>query len=284
VGAYFVFNSIRLDLWQAGVVTPQSLFGIWDGEKKRLTFPSSRPNTASIVTQEDEPTKLGPHLIRRRPRPLKQLRGHTGGVLDLKINEKWIASCSKDSTLALHSRETLELMYTLSGHDGPVNSIGLQGDQLLSASGDGRIILWGLGSRRGRQIRALLGHEKGLACVIFKNDVILSGSNDKKIKLWSASTGICQQTYTGHKSLVRALAYQEDSAFFVSASYDRSVRVWSMHDQDGKPIREFLGQHGSQIFRVGADAARIISSSHDKKVVIMDFAVDLPFNLKDAFY
>jgi len=252
----------------------------WGAEK--ITFPSSRPPTASITP--DEPMKLGSHVIRRKPRPLKQLTGHTGGVLDLKVNERWIASCSKDSTLALHSRQTLELLYTLSGHDGPVNSIGIQDDQMVSASGDGRIILWDLRPKGGKKLRTLVGHEKGLACVIFKNDVILSGSNDNKIKVWSASTGSCLRTLAGHKGLVRALAYQEEAPFFVSASYDRTVRIWDLADESGKAVREFKGHHASQIFRVGADAARIISSSHDRKVVILDFASDLPYDLGDVFY
>lgn len=47
-----------------------------------------------------------------------------------------------------------------------MNAIGLQGDQVASVSGDGKMILWDIHS--GERIRAFEGHERGLACVVFK--------------------------------------------------------------------------------------------------------------------
>ncbi|KAJ7094020.1 WD40 repeat-like protein [Mycena belliarum] len=223
------------------------------------------------------------------------LRGHGGGVLDLRIDERWIVSCSKDAAIRVWARDTLELHRTLRGHEGPVNAVGLQsgdyggvegeggeeggkgerhGGRVVSASGDGKMILWDIAS--GERVRTFEGHDRGLACIEFKltlrvkGDLIISGSNDCKIKIWSAATGACLRTLVGHEALVRALAFDVRSGRLVSASYDKSVRVWDLGS--GRLVREFRDRHTSHIFDVKFDAWRIVSTSHDQKIVVLDFA------------
>ncbi|CAK5263759.1 unnamed protein product [Mycena citricolor] len=202
------------------------------------------------------------------------LRGHTGGVLDLRVADKWIVSCSKDTSIRIWARDTLEPHKTLCGHDGPVNAVGLEGRDgktLVSASGDGKMILWNIAT--GDRVRTFEGHERGLACIEYKGDLIISGSNDCKIKIWSASSGACLRTLTGHESLVRALAFDPSTGRLVSGGYDRSVRVWDLCT--GRSLRVFRDNHTSHIFDVKFDAQRIVSTSHDQRIVILDFAQGL---------
>ncbi|KAG1888355.1 WD40 repeat-like protein [Suillus subluteus] len=222
------------------------------------------------------------------------LRGHSGGVLDLRMDENWIVSCSKDALINVYSRSTLTLHAVLQGHEGPVNAIGLEGGRVVSASGDGRMMLWDAAS--GKCERVFEGHERGLACIEFKDDLILSGSNDCTIKLWRASTGECLHTFAGHTLLVRALCFDPKTGYVVSASYDRSVRVWEWKEPAtpavdvaafishspssstsssssnssssnsgmskkrgvGKLVREFRDLHASHIFDVKFDVGRIV--------------------------
>ncbi|CAL1709900.1 unnamed protein product [Somion occarium] len=199
------------------------------------------------------------------------LKGHSGGVLDLRIDSKWIISCSKDSLVRVWDRNTLSLHCTLRGHEGPVNALGLEGNRVVSASGDGKMMLWDIPS--GTRIRTFEGHDRGLACIEFKDDLIVSGSNDCKIKVWNATTGECVRTLTGHDSLVRALSFDSRSGRLVSGSYDRSVKVWNLNT--GKLVREFKGCHVSHIFDVRFDCCRIVSTSHDQKIVVLDFSEGL---------
>ncbi|ETW77319.1 hypothetical protein HETIRDRAFT_326886, partial [Heterobasidion irregulare TC 32-1] len=199
------------------------------------------------------------------------LRGHMGGVLDLRIDEQWIVSCSKDAVIRVWDRTTLELHRTMSGHEGPVNAVGLQNGKVVSASGDGKMMLWDIQS--GERLRTFEGHDRGLACIEFKNDLIVSGSNDCKIKIWSASTGECLKTLVGHDALVRALAFDPASGRLVSASYDRTVKVWDL--RTGRMVRQFKQNHVSHIFDVKFDVCRIVTTSHDQKIVVLDFSQDL---------
>ncbi|KAF4612959.1 hypothetical protein D9613_011179 [Agrocybe pediades] len=203
------------------------------------------------------------------------LKGHSGGVLDLRIDKQWIVSCSKDAVIRVWNRKSLKLHRALRGHEGPVNAVGLQSGKVVSASGDGKMILWDIDS--GERLRTFEGHDRGLACIEFKDDLIVSGSNDCKIKVWRASTGDCLRTLMGHDALVRALSFDPRSGRLVSASYDKSVKVWDL--STGKLVREFQKIHASHIFDVKFDIGRIVSTSHDQKIVVLDFSTDLNVSL-----
>lgn len=84
----------------------------------------------------------------------------------------------------------------------------------------------------------------------------MSGSNDCKIKIWSASTGECLRTLVGHDLLVRALSFDPASNRLVSASYDRTVKVWDL--RTGRMLREFRNGHVSHIFDVKFDVSRVV--------------------------
>lgn len=167
-------------------------------------------------------------------------------------------SSSKDTHIRVWDRSSLQPFQTLSGHDGPVNAVGLQDDKVVSASGDGKVMLWDIPT--GERLRTFEGHDRGLACIEFRGDLIISGSNDKKIKIWSASTGECLQTLTGHEQLVRALSFDPGTMRLVSASYDRSIKVWDLKGGPGaaKCVREFKNAHDSHIFDVKARVGRIV--------------------------
>jgi F-box and WD-40 domain protein 1/11 len=81
------------------------------------------------------------------------LKGHVGGVLDLRIDKRWIVSwcvlpkflsfplfdvksfvfnSSKDAVIRVWDRITLDLHRTLRGHEGPVNAVGLQSEKVAS--------------------------------------------------------------------------------------------------------------------------------------------------------
>jgi F-box and WD-40 domain protein 1/11 len=97
----------------------------------------------------------------------------------------------------------------------------------------------------------------------------VSGSNDCKIKVWSAASGTCLRTLAGHTAPVRALALDPARGRLVSAGYDRTVKVWDV--RTGALLRELRGAHASHVFDVRFDARKVVSTSHDRRIVIADF-------------
>ena len=77
-----------------------------------------------------------------------------------------LPNSSKDTKIRVWNRETLDLHRTLTGHEGPVNAIGLQNGFIVSASGDTKMMLWDI--ERGTCLRTFDGHDRGLACIEFK--------------------------------------------------------------------------------------------------------------------
>lgn len=74
------------------------------------------------------------------------------------------------------NRKTLELHRTLCGHEGPVNAVGLQNGRVVSASGDGKMMLWDIAS--GNRLTTFEGHDRGLACIEFKVSTFFHGYMD----------------------------------------------------------------------------------------------------------
>ncbi|KAM0793689.1 hypothetical protein ACM66B_001116 [Microbotryomycetes sp. NB124-2] len=203
---------------------------------------------------------------------VKSMVGHAAGVLDVCFNEKWIASCSKDTTIRIWHRDTGELYRVLAGHRGPVNAVQLDGDKVISASGDSFMKMWDV--LTGEVLRTFAGHERGLACVKLSScgKYLASGSNDRMIKIWNAETGECIKTLRGHGDLVRSLAFDDVNGRIVSAGYDRTVRVWDL--AKGLEAHRFRG-HTSLVFDVAFSITRIVSASHDQRILCMDFGAGL---------
>ncbi|GAA6010151.1 hypothetical protein JCM11491_005364 [Sporobolomyces phaffii] len=214
------------------------------------------------------------------------LVGHAMAVLDLCFNDTWIVSSSKDTTTRVWHRKTGEFFRSLSGHRGPVNAVALNSNRILTASGDALMKMWDV--ETGKALRTFAGHTRGLACVQWSPDgkEIVSAGNDQVIKLWNADTGECLKEFKGHTDLVRGLSFDMTSRRIVSVGYDKTTRVWDVDsegtavegDTTGRRVVEAkhrFKSHASLVFDVDFDVSRIVSSSHDRRILLMDFAVGL---------
>ncbi|KAF3187885.1 hypothetical protein TWF225_004100 [Orbilia oligospora] len=139
--------------------------------------------------------------------------------------------------LAGHSRPTkdlpaLTLLHTLVGHNAAVNAIQLNGEEVVSASGDRMIKLWGLKS--GNCEKTYVGHHKGIACIQYDGVKIVSGSSDKTIRVWDKDSGAEIARLEGHTGLVRTVqAGGPRNARIVSGGYDETIRIWRREDENG---------------------------------------------------
>lgn len=207
-------------------------------------------------------------------RPVRRLRRHVAGVLDVCFDAKHIVSCSKDTTICLWDQETGEFLRKLSGHRGPVNAVQMRGNLVVSASGDGVAKLWNLTS--GLCIKEFPSKDRGMACVEFSPDsrTILAGGNDQVIYQFDANTGDLVRELKGHRGLVRSLHLDSANGRIVSGSYDTSVKAYDLGS--GNIVVDFMGWTTSWILSAKADYRRIIATSQDSRIVIMDFGFELP--------
>ena len=239
--------------------------------------------------------------INENYRPIFRLRGHRGSVLDVCLDDRCVVTCSKDTTIHVWDRRSGELIRRLLGHRGPVNAVQLRGNLLASASGDGMAKLWSIGD--GVCIKEFSSRDRGLACIEFSEDGtrILAGGNDQVIYEYDTCTGDLVQELVGHRGLVRSLHLDSANHRVISGSYDMSIKVWdgdgsrqnngstqqdrnSDHSRDisggdrgrrRRPKINFTGWTTSWMLAAKSDYRKIVCTSQDGRVAVMDFGYGL---------
>ena len=63
------------------------------------------------------------------------------------------------------------------------------------------------------------------------------GNDDHAIMAWDVATGQCERTLEGHKKGVWVLTGCAGGKL-ASASFDRTTKAWSAHEQDGHSDKE----------------------------------------------
>lgn len=165
-----------------------------------------------------------------------------------------------------------QVIHTLKGHLGSVESIAISpdGDILASGSTDRTIKLWHLPDRE--KICNFNGHNDRVSSVVFSPEgtVIASGSYDQNIKLWQVENQEEFSTIKGHAKWITCLAISPDGETLVSGSSDRTIKLW--HFQAGNELRQISGMASPALgIAISPDGQILASVSGDGTVKLWDF-------------
>src|SRR6516162_8266023 len=117
----------------------------------------------------------------------------------------------------------------LRGHGGPVRALAISpdGTQAVSGSFDTSAIRWSLARNAAEQV--LRFHDGAVnAVALLRDGRMVSAGEDKRIALWVAGADRPAQVLEGHEAPVVALAVSPDATTLASASWDHTVRLWSL--------------------------------------------------------
>lgn len=161
-------------------------------------------------------------------------------ILSLKFSPdaKMLAVALLDSTVKVFFADSLKLYLNLYGHKLPVLSMDISYDSklIITSSADKNIKIWGLDF--GDCHKSLFGHQDSVLQVAFiphnaegNGHHFFSTSKDRVIKYWDGDKFEQIQRLHGHHGEVWALAVSHSGNFIVSASHDKSIRVWEETDE-----------------------------------------------------
>lgn len=171
----------------------------------------------------------------------------------LDHNHKNVICANRDTNMIfVGSLKDPGIKYYLSGHRQPVNTICLNPEEKILASGsdDRKIFLWDLDKME--KINQFAGHNDNIGALAFNpsGTVLSSGSEDGYIKLWDIQQGKQITTLTGHNNDVNALSFNLTGTLLVSGSGntfslfggESEVIYWDI--QKNKILKKLPGNEG----------------------------------------
>lgn len=181
-------------------------------------------------------TRTTPRLKLVQSRALKV----SDDILSLRYSPdgKLLAVALLDSTVKVFFTDSLKLYLNLYGHKLPVLNMDISYDSklIVTCSADKNIRIWGLDF--GDCHKALFAHQDSILQVGFvshNNDGnghhFFSASKDRTIKYWDGDKFEQIQRLDGHHGEIWAMAVSRSGDFIVSASHDKSIRVWNETDE-----------------------------------------------------
>ena len=164
----------------------------------------------------------------------------TDDILSLRFSpdSRLFALSLLDNTVKIFFVDSLKLFLNLYGHKLPVLNMDISYDSklIVTCSADKNVRLWGLDF--GDCHKAFFAHQDSIMQVGFvphnqdgNGHLFFSASKDRIIKYWDGDKFEQIQKLEGHHGEIWALAVSRTGEFFVSASHDKSIRLWNQTDE-----------------------------------------------------
>ncbi len=174
----------------------------------------------------------------------KVLSGHTGPVYAVAFHPtdpKLLASASQDKTGRIWDIADGKMKFELKGHTDIVDTIAFSpdGKSLATAGADKAVKLWNPAD--GKELKTLGSHDGSVYAVAFSPDGKLLASagagKDNLVKVWDVKEQKELTQLKGHEQPVTAVAFTDNDKV-VTASMDRTIRVWTTKDPKPDPKTE----------------------------------------------
>lgn len=154
-------------------------------------------------------------------------------------DSRLLAVSTLDNTVKVFFADSLKLFLNLYGHKLPVLNMSISSDSKLIAtcSADKNVRIWGLDF--GDCHKAFFAHDESIMQVAFiphpinREDVHLffSASKDHLLKSWDGDKFEHIQKLAGHHGEIWAMTMSRMGDFVVTASHDKSIRIWAQTDE-----------------------------------------------------
>ncbi|KAK7083122.1 Notchless protein 1 [Halocaridina rubra] len=202
----------------------------------------------------------------------KVLSNHVKGITALRWGgEGLIYSASQDRTIKVWRAVDGVMCRTLQGHGHWVNTLALNTDYVLRTGAFEPQTLMKTGPETLPEEERLECSEKRYQVALKASggvERLVSGSDDFTLFLWEpANSKKPIERMTGHQQLVNDVKFSPDTRIVASASFDKSIRLWS--GLTGKFLATLRG-HVNGVYQIAwsADSRYLLSGSKDSTLKV----------------
>lgn len=221
---------------------------------------------------------------RRTLKLVETLYGHTAYVTACAATAdgKYLVTTSRDETLRVWDLASLKLLHTLQRADDPggpsprgsegrrwITALALAADgkTAFAASGDGLVSHWNLAS--GSLIKPFrVAKDRIDSCAVTPEGYLLCGLADGTLLIWNLAEMECVDRLSAHTGSVSACALTRDGRRVVTASQDRSLKLWDLSALGSAPQEV----HAAPITACAMtpDELTAVSASEDRSLKVWD--------------
>jgi len=157
----------------------------------------------------------------------------------------------------------------ITGHDGSVVSLAVQGAILFSGGADTTVRMWN--KTTGYQIRIITGHTQSVLSIQAGPTWMVTASADEEVRLWDIKPkpkGVSVETkmrLIGHETAVTVARYGKLE--IVSGDKLGTILIWML--ESGEIVRRIKAHKGA-ILTLQFDATRVVSGGADGNVCVSD--------------
>lgn len=192
------------------------------------------------------------------------LRGHAGAVQHARFTEdgQRIVTASRDRSARVWNADSGKLVVILADHADEVRVAvpDPAGQRVVTGSRDGKLRIWRLAPSIERTIDLQLGARPEFVNIAADGRNALTSASDVAVRI-PVEAG-ARASLRGHTGKVLHGAVSPDGARLVTASDDRTARVWKA---DGGPVTVLRGHEGSVYFAAfSPDGQRVVTASWDR--------------------
>ncbi len=168
------------------------------------------------------------------------------GLAVLPDGEHFVYSAEDDSLLVATLSDG-QVVQSLEGHDGPVNSLCLtpDGARLITGGDDHTVRVW---DTLSWELQHVMGEHSGYVREVATSDtVVVSGSEDDTVRFWDLADGRELQVGTAHREDLRTVAVSPDGRHAASSGLDNQLILWDV--ASGEVVRTIYDA-GSSVMRI----------------------------------
>jgi WD40 repeat protein/TPR repeat protein len=269
-----------LDVWE--LPSGKLLHTLSDGAQEVMAL-SFSPNAKILAAAHDSVICLWEVQAGRL---FKRLTAHNKKVICLAFNpvSEQLASGGWDKMLRLWNIEDGTLLHNLEGHSDELTTLvfSVNGRHLASASSDGSIRLW---DPKEACLERIFMANNGIVCLALRPDdqYLVSVNGDKQtLEFWSLAQKQSYRKLIEHVDKVSSLVFDPKNKLFVSASWDRSIKVWDLQQKSLLKTLERGHSHYIETLAINHPSQLVASGSYDCSIRLWDISSGLLQTIEKA--